>query len=100
MTDTSTAVPTEPEKTIYDELPDAPPKKRIRLSLTGRISVAVVAFWVLMAVFGPMLAPHDEAVPIEGRLQTSHEFIVTADATGPLKITGDMVTAENRIFIT
>ena len=98
MTDTTAALPEEAGKTIYDELPDAPPKKRIRLSLTGRISVAIVAFWVLMAIFGPMLAPHDEAVPIEGRLQTSHEFTVTAADAGPLKISEDMVTPETLTF--
>ena len=53
------------EKTIYDELPDAPPKKRLHLSLVGRISVAVVAFWVVMALFGPWIAPYHEAHFIE-----------------------------------
>ena len=41
MTDTTSE---EPGKTIYDELPDAPPKQRMRFSLTGKISIAIVAF--------------------------------------------------------
>ncbi|MFK7945153.1 MAG: ABC transporter permease [Paracoccaceae bacterium] len=67
MTDTSANDPAVegPPPDAYDELPDAPPKKRLRLSLTGRICVAIVAFWVLMAVIGPWIAPYDEAFYIE-----------------------------------
>ncbi|MEM6662513.1 MAG: hypothetical protein AAF666_10085, partial [Pseudomonadota bacterium] len=55
----------EPEKTIYDELPDAPPKKRIRLSIVGKVSVCVVAFWVFLAIFGTWLTPYTERDYIE-----------------------------------
>ncbi len=48
-------------KTIYDELPDAPPKKTLKLTWTGKIGVAVVAFWILMVVIGPWIAPFTEA---------------------------------------
>ncbi|MEE9314693.1 MAG: ABC transporter permease [Rhizobiaceae bacterium] len=51
----------EAEQTIYDELPDAPPKKRLKLSWTGKLGVIVVAFWVIMAVIGPWIAPFDQA---------------------------------------
>ncbi|MDE0308356.1 MAG: ABC transporter permease [Acidiferrobacterales bacterium] len=44
----------------FDELPDAPPKRRIKLSWTGKIAVAVVAFWVVIAVIGPFIAPFHE----------------------------------------
>ena len=54
-----------PPPEAYDELPDAPPKKKLRLSLVGKISVVVVAFWVLMALIGPWVAPYDEAHFIE-----------------------------------
>jgi len=60
--------PTEaagPGPSVYDELPDAPPKNTLRLSWVGRISVVVVAFWVLIALFGQFLAPYDEAFFIE-----------------------------------
>lgn len=49
----------------YDELPDAPPKSRIRLSAVGWISVGIVAFWVFIALFGPWIAPYHEAHFIE-----------------------------------
>jgi peptide/nickel transport system permease protein len=44
----------------FAELPDAPPKRRLRLSWVGKISVAVVAFWMLMVVIGPSIAPFNE----------------------------------------
>lgn len=44
-------------KTKYDELPDAPPKKKIRLSWLGRIAACIVLFWVTMAIIGPWIAP-------------------------------------------
>ena len=66
MTDV-TAAPAagEPEKTIYDELPDAPPKKKLRLSWIGKVSVAIVAFWVFIACFGWAIAPYSESDFIE-----------------------------------
>lgn len=51
----------DPDKTIYDELPDAPPKKRLKLSWTGKLGVVVVAFWLIMVVIGPWVAPFHEA---------------------------------------
>ena len=54
-----------PSPDVYDELPDAPPKKRLRLSIVGKICVAIVAFWVVMALIGPWIAPYDEAYFIE-----------------------------------
>ncbi len=57
----ATETETDQEKTIYDELPDAPPKKRLKLTWTGKLGVAVVAFWVIMVVIGPWVAPFHEA---------------------------------------
>ncbi len=63
MTDVTqnTELESDQEKSIYDELPDAPPKKKLKLSWTGKIGVVVVAFWVIMAVVGPWVAPFHEA---------------------------------------
>jgi peptide/nickel transport system permease protein len=63
MTDVtqSTEIESAQEKTVYDELPDAPPKKKLKLSWTGKIGVVLVAFWVIMAVVGPWVAPFHEA---------------------------------------
>lgn len=55
--------------TKYDELPDAPPKTGLRLSMTGKVSVVIVVFWVVMAFVGPFIAPYDEAEFIEENLQ-------------------------------
>ncbi len=62
---------TDPEKTghfvapydegvSFDELPDSAPKERFRLSLTGWIGAIIVVFWLLVAVFGPFIAPWGE----------------------------------------
>ena len=63
MSDTTQTVPApdDPEATVYDELPDAPPKKRLKLSWTGKLGVAVVAFWVVIVIIGPWIAPFHEA---------------------------------------
>lgn len=63
MTDATQAAGTDndQEKTIYDELPDAPPKKRLKLTWTGKLGVIVVIFWVIMVVIGPWIAPYDQA---------------------------------------
>jgi peptide/nickel transport system permease protein len=52
---------TEQETSVYDELPDAPPKKRLKLSWTGKLGVTIVAFWLVMVVIGPWIAPFHEA---------------------------------------
>lgn len=49
------------ENSIYDELPDAPPKKKIKLSWAGKLGVTVVVFWFIMAIVGPWIAPFHEA---------------------------------------
>ncbi len=45
----------------FEELPDAPPKRRIRFSWTGKIAIGVVVFWAVMIVIGPGIAPYHEA---------------------------------------
>ena len=62
---TANAAPQAEEKTIYDELPDAPPKKKLRLSWVGKVCVVIVAFWVVMALVGPWIAPWGESHFIE-----------------------------------
>ncbi|MEJ2177430.1 MAG: ABC transporter permease [Gammaproteobacteria bacterium] len=44
----------------FDELPDAPPKRRIKLSWVGKLSVAVVVFWLIIVAIGPYIAPFHE----------------------------------------
>ncbi len=49
----------------FDELPDAPPKRRIKLTWLGKLSVVIVVFWVVIAFIGPWIAPFHE-MDIEG----------------------------------
>ena len=47
--------------TKFEELPDAPPKRPLRLTRIGKAAVSIVAFWLAIAVVGPWLAPYHEA---------------------------------------
>ena len=49
------------EEMSFDELPDAPPRRRIRYSWAGKLGMAVVIFWAIIVVIGPWLAPYHEA---------------------------------------
>ena len=49
----------------FAELPDAPPKRKLRLSWVGKISVAIVVFWLVICAIGPSIAPFHE-MDIEG----------------------------------
>ena len=49
------------EERSFDELPDAPPRRRIRYSWAGKLGMAVVIFWAIIVVMGPWLAPYHEA---------------------------------------
>ena len=44
----------------FDELPDVPPKRKLRLSWSGKLGVAIVAFWIVIAVIGPYISPYHE----------------------------------------
>ena len=49
----------------FAELPDAPPKRKLKLSWVGKVSVAIVVFWLVICVIGPSIAPFHE-MDIEG----------------------------------
>ncbi|MGI9480268.1 MAG: ABC transporter permease [Hyphomicrobiaceae bacterium] len=48
------------ENVSFDELPDAAPSGKFRLSLTGWIGSIIVLFWLVIAIAGPFLAPYGE----------------------------------------
>ena len=48
------------QTTQFDELPDAPPKRKIKLSWAGKIGVVVLIFWAIIVVIGPMISPYYE----------------------------------------
>ena len=68
----------------FDELPDAPPKRRIKLTWLGKISVCIVIFWVVIAVIGPWIAPYHE-MDMEGDdsfLDAYDNFYLGTDSLG------------------
>ena len=44
----------------FDELPDAPPKRKLKLSWVGKLASLVVIFWLVIVAIGPSIAPHHE----------------------------------------
>ncbi len=73
MSNTENATQTDsPGKTIYDELPDAPPKAKLRLSLVSKISIVIVALFVFVAIAGPYISPYSESEFIEEDLQGNY----------------------------
>ncbi len=75
--------------TQFDELPDAPPKRKIKLSWPGKIGVSIVAFWALMVIIGPMIAPYHEADILDEELfivPGSGEMYPDTDFQPPSKI--------------
>ena len=45
----------------FEELPDAPPRRRLQLSWSGKLGVAVVVFWAVIVAIGPSISPYHEA---------------------------------------
>ena len=49
------------ETTQFDELPDAPPKRKIKLSWAGKTGLVLLTFWVIIVAIGPLISPYHEA---------------------------------------
>ncbi len=77
----------------FAELPDAPPKRGIRLSWTGKIAVAIVALWVFLAFFGPWIAPYHEAefVVDDGFLPAGACMEITEEIYDLEEMTGEAI---------
>ncbi len=45
----------------FEELPDAPPKRRVEFSWSGKLGICVVVFWMVIVVIGPSISPYHEA---------------------------------------
>lgn len=52
----------------FEELPDAPPRRRIKFSWSGKLGICVVAFWVVMVFAGEYIAPYHEAEMLDDSL--------------------------------
>ncbi|MDP6920180.1 MAG: ABC transporter permease [Arenicellales bacterium] len=86
MSDTSQETPAS---TPFDELPTAPPKRKVRLSWPGKIGIAVVIFWAIIVAIGPTIAPYHEADILDEELfivPGSDEMYPDTDFQPPSKI--------------
>jgi len=45
----------------FEELPDAPPKRKIKLSWAGKTGLVVLIFWAIIVAIGPLISPYHEA---------------------------------------
>ncbi|MCZ6774191.1 MAG: ABC transporter permease [Proteobacteria bacterium] len=73
----------------FEELPDAPPRRRLKLSWAGKLGICVVVFWMAMVVIGPYIAPYHEAEILDEALfivPGSDELYPETDFQGPSKI--------------
>jgi len=85
MTDTtqnSTTVKDMLDK--FDELPDAPPRRRITLTWVGKTATAIIVFWVILAFIGPFIAPFHEAdiIADDSYLPADGQFWLGSDYLG------------------
>ena len=49
------------EITQFDELPDAPPKRKIKLTWAGKTGFVILIFWGIIVAIGPLISPYHEA---------------------------------------
>ena len=85
----------------FDELPDAPPKRSIKLSWVGKIAVAIVVFWMVIVVIGPSIAPYHE-MDMEGDdsfLDSYDNFYLGTDHLGRDTLSRILYGARNTIGI-
>jgi len=73
----------------FEELTDAPPRRRLKLSWSGKLGIYVVILWTVIAIIGPYISPYHEAEILDEEL-----FIVpgsdvqypATDFQGPSKV--------------
>ncbi len=56
------------QKTQFDELPDAPPKRKIKISWAGKAGIVVLIFWTIIVVIGPTISPYHEGDILDDEL--------------------------------
>ena len=84
MTPDEASVQTRGSEQSETGTPKAASRRKIRLHLPAKIGVAIVGFWVLSALFAPLIAPYDPAewVADDSFLPMSVEFILGSDTNG------------------
>ena len=74
----------------FEELPDAPPRRRLKFSWSGKLGIGVVTLWMVLAVIGPHISPYHEAEILDEALfivpGSGVEFPAT-DFQSPSKVT-------------
>ena len=86
MPETDEKTSTTPQ---FEELTDAPPRRRLKLSWSGKLGICVVILWTVIALIGPYISPYHEAEILDEEL-----FIVpgsdvqypATDFQGPSKV--------------
>jgi peptide/nickel transport system permease protein len=62
MSDTDNKISIMPQSNTHPEtLPDAPPRRRLKFSWSGKLGICVVTLWVILGFIGPYIAPYHEA---------------------------------------
>jgi peptide/nickel transport system permease protein len=61
MTNMSTAEINTSLPPQFEELPDAPPRRRLKFSLSGKLGICIVALWMVLGIIGPYISPYHEA---------------------------------------
>ncbi len=85
----------------FDELPDVPPKRKLKLSWLGKIGIVIVAFWLVIAIIGPYITPYHE-MDMEGEdsfLDAYDNFYLGTDYLGRDTLSRVMFGARNTIGI-
>jgi len=73
----------------FEELPDAPPRRRLKFSWSGKLGICVVALWMVLGIIGPYISPYHEAEILDEALfvvpDSGIEYPAT-DYQGPSKV--------------
>ncbi|MBW2324093.1 MAG: ABC transporter permease [Deltaproteobacteria bacterium] len=73
----------------FEELPDTPPKRRLKFSWSGKLCICVVTLWMVIALIGPHISPYHEADILDEALfivPGSDEQYPATDFQGPSKV--------------
>jgi peptide/nickel transport system permease protein len=73
----------------FEELLDAPPRRRLKLSWSGKLSICLVTLWMVIAVIGPYISPYHEADILDEALfivPGGDEQYPATDFEGPSKV--------------
>ncbi len=89
------------ELDAFGELPDVPPKRKLKLSWVGKVGIAIVAFWLVIVVIGPSISPYHE-MDMEGDdgfLNAYDNFYLGTDHLGRDTLSRVLFGARNTIGI-